>query len=83
MGSKKHPSENPQSLMFQGFQGSFRMLGGRGIVHKRFYACSLPGNMILTAIVEGKGIGRCWVVGWLLVVGRDDRGILGGVGIGW
>lgn len=37
------------------------------------------GDLVLIAIVEGKGLGRCWMVcGWM-VVGRCDRGVEGRV----
>ena len=41
------------------------------------------GDLILTAIVEGKGFGWCWMVGGWWMIGRCDRGMLGRCWFRW
>lgn len=79
-----HPSENPQSLMYQGFGGPLKDAGGYGV---SFSSVSMPvpfrDYLILTAIVEGIWIvvGDWWDCRWC---GVDvTGGVFGGIGIGW
>ena len=71
-----HPSENPQSLMFQGFGGSLKDAVGEGY---SLTSDSMPlpfrYDLFLIAIVEGIGI-YGGDLGWIgMVFGRCDRGL--------